>query len=373
MRKKLGLFSLLIAICIVFSGCSLFNDNQNKFRVFSADCVYTQPVSVASASSITELAEGLMDSCVTVCIEKKSTNKTNSFGSGVCVYAGGYIVTNHHVVESYLNDSESYSVKVYLNGSYTGLNSKILWYNEDLDVAILQCNEASIPYVQMKDRNIACSNTDKLRVLEQVIAIGTPVDFSLQNWCSIGEVSKLNCYTTSSGNLYENMIGHTASINHGNSGGALFDLNGYLIGLNTLGNDNANSIFFSIPIYPVIQVIEKVVALNEQEVASTLKMPKIGLTIYDGIMGYYNDKNFGIEDKGLFVEEVNTKGPCVGKVLAGDIITKITNGTKTYDIVNRYSLVYALISSLPGDTITITLTRASLTKTVEVVLVETID
>lgn len=370
MKKKIGIVSLILSLCLVLSGCIFFEFDQNKFRVFSADCEYTQPVSVQAPTSVTELAETLIDSCVTVCIENKSTSKVTSFGSGVCIYAGGYIVTNYHVIKSYVSASSTYNVKVYLNKSHTGLSSKVLWYNEDLDVAIIQCSEASVPYVQMKDRSIACASSEKLRILEQVVAIGTPVDFSLQNWCTTGEVAKLDCYTTSDSNLYENLIGHTSSINHGNSGGALFDMNGYLVGLNTLGNDDANSLFFAIPIYPVIQVIEKVVTLNEQEVASKLKMPKIGLTIYDGIMGYYNDKNFSIDDKGVYIDEVALGGPCQGKLLAGDIVTKIQNGSNTFEIINKHSFVYALISSMPGDEITVTVQRASQTKTFTVTLIE---
>ena len=87
----------------------------------------------------------------------------------------------------------------------TSYDTKVLWYDAKLDVAVCQV-KIDLPYVSMKDRVIYPTTNQNLRVLEQVIAIGTPLDFSLQNWCTTGTISKLDCYSTSDGNLYEMLI-----------------------------------------------------------------------------------------------------------------------------------------------------------------------
>lgn len=373
MKKKYSLVLIVLAVMFCLTGCEFsFFNNNSSFRTFSYESKYSAPITISGATNHTEIAEPLLDSCVTICTESVKTTKNVSFGSGVCIYAGGYIVTNNHVVDSYMSNKLSYNLKTYLNGSYTGLATKVLWRSEELDLAIVQCNEPDVPFVKMVDRAINCQSSEKLRILEQVIAIGTPIDFSLQNWCSVGEISKLNCYTTSDGNLYENLIGHTASINHGNSGGGLFDLAGNLVGLNTLGDDDANSIFFAVPVYPVMQVIEKVVSANEQVKASLVKIPVIGLSIYDGIMGYYSDKTFSINKQGVCVSTIAENGPCENVLLKDDIITKLTVGSKEYNIQNRCYFIYALISCDIGDSVTLTIKRDGEEITKTVTLVESI-
>lgn len=355
MKKKNILLSIIFCFAfVILSGCNFPFMSSGDWPT-STESEYQNPITITATDSLSDMAENLMNSCVTVAVVN-SLNAVQSFGSGVAVYAGGYIATNYHVVSTYIASPLSYSVVAYTNGdmenSYLG---KVLWYDAKLDVAIIQIKK-DLPYVNMKDRAISPAEKQNLRILEQVIAIGTPLDFSLQNWCTTGTVSKLNCYTTSDGNLYEMLIGHTSPINHGNSGGALFDLSGNLIGLNTLGNDDAHSIFFAVPIYPVMLVIDKVVELNEKDTPDVFTTPLLGVSGYDKLHADLADINIDIQT-GFYAESVSETGVCAGKILAGDTIIKLTNNLKTFDIANRNMLSYALISSNKGETITVTVLR----------------
>ena len=364
MRKKLSILAIILSFCAVVAVVAYPYLSRDGFRTYSHDSIYSAPVMV-SGNNPSNVADALLDSCVTICVE--NSGNVVSFGSGVCIYAGGYIVTNHHVVKNFI-DNGVYDLKTYLNGSTNGLETKLLWHNSTIDVAIVQCNEANIPYVNVVDRVFECQENQKLKVLEQVIAIGTPIDVSFQNWCTIGEIAKLDCHSYANGNLYENLIGHTASINHGNSGGGLFDLNGNLIALNTLGDDDAHSMFFAIPIYPLLKVIERVVTLNEGFVAKKLQTPVLGVKAYDGLKGYYNQEEFNIDDEGVYIDEVVEGSASYGNLFVGDILLEIKNGDKTYKITDSNSLVYALISCDVGDTVKITVKRNTENITVNVTL-----
>ena len=367
MRKKLSIIAIIMSFCAVVAVFAYPYLTREGFRAYSIDSVYKTPIYISNATSYSDLASELVDSVATICVENASTGKIVSFGSGVCVYAGGYFVTNHHVVKSFLNSS-IYNLKTYLNGSTVGIETKVLWHNSTLDVAIVQCNEPNIPYVNVVDRIFDCDENQKVKVLEQVIAIGTPVDVSFQNWCTVGEIAKINCHSQANGNLYENLIGHTSAINHGNSGGGLFDLNGNLIAINTLGDDDAHSMFFAIPVYPVLKVIERVVNLNEGYVAKKLQTPTLGIKAYDGLKGYYNDKNFSLGDVGVYIDQVTTSGASYGKLNVGDILLQIQNGDETYKITDSNSLSYALISCDVGDIVKLTVKRNGQNITVDITL-----
>ena len=370
MKKKITIIACVICFMLAVFCCKTFIPTlpflSNGAWPNSTDSKYTTPITISQSASLSDLAENLMDSCVTVAIVNNS-NQVQSFGSGVAVHAGGYIATNYHVISSYVDTPSAYNVITYINGDMdTSYETKVLWYDAKLDIAVCQV-KIDLPYVSMKDRVIYPTTNQNLRVLEQVIAIGTPLDFSLQNWCTTGTISKLECYSTSDGNLYEMLIGHTSPINHGNSGGALFDLSGNLIGLNTLGNDDAHSVFFAVPIYPVMLVIDKVVELNEKTIASKFTTPTLGISGYDKLHAELGEIDIDIES-GFYVSAVLMTGVCYGELQEEDVIIKIENSIRTFDVKNRNMLSYALISSNKGETIKITVLRNNQEITKEVTL-----
>ncbi len=363
MKKKLLFLSFAFLFCLfTLTGCSLSFDLGGGKTITN-----TEPLTIEAGATATEIAEEYLDAVVTVMVEDRSGNSI-SFGSGVAVYAGGYIATNYHVINTAVN-SNIFELQVYLNTETTGYDAEILWYNQSLDLAIIRCDYYNIPFVKMADRWIEGSK--HLRILEQVITIGTPIDFGLQNTASIGYISSAEYrYATSDTNLYEDLIQHSAAISNGNSGGPLFDMNGNLIGLNTLGASDstsngqtvsANDIYFAVPIYPIMEIIEEVAN-------GTFEMPKLGITGFDKYEASYS--NYGtFEEDGFKVSSVETNSSSYNKLSEGDIIKKITcvDG-KVFEIEERNDLIYALLHSEPGDNITIEYKRGNSTSNVTITL-----
>ena len=344
MKKNTFLLSLILLVLFTFYGCG-GNPSQ------------TAP---------SDIAAKVIDSVVTVFVDNEQTDAQVSMGSGVCIRDGGYIVTNYHVIYSALSN-DNLSISIYLNGQKsTGYDAEILWSNSNLDVAILKCEKNDIPYVKAIDRVI--NNQNKLRLLEPVIAIGTPIDFAYQNSCTYGYVSGLDRYTLSarsgllSQNVYEDLIQHTASISNGNSGGGLFDLNGNLIGLNTLGSDSGNEMYFAVPIYPVLLVLDKVIEnynTNQQYV-----LPTIGISVIDStICDIYNYDY--INHNGLYVTLVENND---GNFQVGDVIISISHDVFTYKIDCRNDLIYALMQLSSGQQVTVNLYRNNVVQSVNIVL-----
>lgn len=382
MKKKL--LSLLFIFVIVFAltGCnytpftdisdilgSSNADNNTSTndttieRPVSSESNYQFPVSLPTNPSASDIVENYLACTVTIFVSD-STGTDVCFGSGICIYAGGYIATNYHVISDALTYGD-FSTRIYLNENQTtSYPANILWADATLDVAIIQSSNGHIPFVKMQDRVI--DTTTPLKLLEQVVTIGTPEDFSLQNSCSIGYVSGLNRFAISETNVYETLIQHTAPISSGCSGGPLFDMQGNLIGLNTLGLESGNEIYFSVPIAPIIQVIERVVALNEKSQPQTYKTPYMGIQLTD-LQLYQAIGGTKVTQKGVYVTKV-VGGGAVNSLKAGDIIVKFNFGEIERVIDCRNHLIYATLCCNKDDIIILTIIRNSVQTQVELVL-----
>lgn len=154
-------------------------------------------------------------------------------GSGVIISADGTIVTNYHVIEGAnsltvtFNDGTKYSGSVYVQD-----------YNESLDLAILKINKAGL-------RPVVIGNSDSLRQGEEIVVIGSPYGFF--NSVTEGIISAIRT----------NDIQVSAAMNHGNSGGGLFNSKGQLVGIPYEGVDNANNLGFAIPINKLSKLTAK--------------------------------------------------------------------------------------------------------------------
>ena len=370
MKKKI-LSVVVVALMSMFlmTGCS-FNflnlfDNTNNYGTSS---IYTQPSVIETEASLEQrlkqIGQDYVDAVVTVFVVDINNNEV-SFGSGVGVYEGGFIATNYHVIETVVEDSQ-YSLKVYYNEGEIAYDAEILWYQMNFDLAIIKSENPNLPFVEMQDRFIAANEEDMLYALETVVAIGTPLDFSLQNTVTVGNVASANGRVSYSNyNVYEDLIQHTSPINHGNSGGALFDSYGKLIGLNTLGNDDANSIFFAVSIYPIILVLDKVVYAYEN--SQTYKTPKIGISAYDMYQAMYDDE-INFNEDGMLVLSVPIDGPSFGKLFVNDIIKAISVDGVNYTVDLRNDLLYALLKADSGDVVSVTYERNNTNHTVNITL-----
>ena len=158
--------------------------------------------------------------------------KTNNFlpvesyaegvGSGVIISEDGYILTNSHVVSD--GKAENISVILANQESYEG---SLVWHEPSMDLAIVKIEAKGLKPIELGD-------SDELVVGEKAIAIGNPLGMDLQSTLTSGYISGLDrSITISNGLAMDNLIQTDASINSGNSGGALINSKGQLIGINT--------------------------------------------------------------------------------------------------------------------------------------------
>ena len=165
--------------------------------------------------------------------------RTKALGSGVIIDASkGYIVTNNHVV----NDMDKITVKLMDKRTFEAI---IVGSDPKSDLAVLQIEADNLIAVEIGD-------SDKLRVGEWVIAIGSPFSDNLSHTVTAGIISAMGRSDIISRQNYEDFIQIDAAINPGNSGGALVNLNGELIGINTAiatgGYERSNrGVGFAIP------------------------------------------------------------------------------------------------------------------------------
>lgn len=153
-------------------------------------------------------------------------------GSGVVIAPDGYILTNDHVVQ------KAKSLSVSLTDG-TSLAATLIGSDPATDLAVIRANTAYLPSGTL-------GSSERLRVGQLVIAMGNP--FGFQSTVSTGVVSALGrALRSTQGRLIENIIQHTAPLNPGNSGGALVDSTGEVVGINTAIIAMAQGIGFSIP------------------------------------------------------------------------------------------------------------------------------
>ncbi len=187
-------------------------------------------------------------------------------GSGFILTADGYILTNYHVVE----DSNSITVSLYDGTEY---DATLVGCDESNDIAVLKIDAEGLTPVVLGD-------SDNLNVGDQVVAIGNPLGeltFSL----TTGVVSALNREVTLSSNVTMNLIQTDCAINSGNSGGALLNLNGEVIGITNAKYSSSSSsseasidnIGFAIPLNHVKNIVKSII-----ETGSITK-PYIGVTV----------------------------------------------------------------------------------------------
>jgi Do/DeqQ family serine protease len=175
----------------------------------------------------------------------EEASRASSLGSGVIVSPGGYILTNHHVVEA------ADEIEVALADGKK-LLAKVVGNDPETDLAVLRVDAGNLPAITF-------GSSDALRVGDVVLAIGNP--FGVGQTVTSGIVSALG--RTGLGiNTFENFIQTDAAINPGNSGGALIDAGGNLIGINTAifsRSGGSMGIGFAIPVSTAKMVLEQIV------------------------------------------------------------------------------------------------------------------
>ncbi|WP_020558957.1 trypsin-like peptidase domain-containing protein [Thiofilum flexile] len=238
--------------------------------------------------------------------DKSSTKPIDGTGSGVIVHSRlGHILTNYHVIQ----DAES--IQVTLNDGRR-FEASIVGTDERADLAILKIKSSDLVSIPFGD-------STRMRVGDFVVAIGNP--YGIGQSVSSGIVSAL--HRNPGIGEYENFIQTDASINLGNSGGALVNLNGELVGINTaiLGGQSGGNIGigFAIPINTAMGVIDQIIrygTVERGEIGIEVSNPSAALTEQAGI-------DNGV---GALITQVFPNSPAEQAGLeAGDIIVRIDN------------------------------------------------
>ena len=270
-------------------------------------------------------------------------------GSGVIISADGYIVTNNHVV----GDADEIEVKLNDNREFKG---RIIGCDATTDLALIKIEAKDLPAIPV-------GNSDDLKLGQWVLAVGNP--FNLTSTVTAGIVSAKA--RTLGANGIESFIQTDAAINSGNSGGALVNERGELVGINAMLYSQTGSYSgygFAIP----TTIMKKVAA--DLKVCGTGQRAVLGVTGTD-VTNYIdsekakgNDVDLG-EVEGVYVNEVSDASAAQEAGLKkGDVITKF-DGKK---VTKMSELQEAITQHSPGDKVAVNYTRDKKTRTATVTL-----
>ena len=271
-------------------------------------------------------------------------------GSGFILSADGYVLTNYHVVEN----SDSITVSLYNGEEY---DATLVGCDQSNDIAVLKIDAEGLTPAVLGD-------SDNLNVGDQVVAIGNPLGeltFSL----TTGAVSALNREVTLSSNVTMDLIQTDCAINSGNSGGALFNLYGEVIGITNAKYSSSSSgseasidnIGFAIPMNHVKNIVKSII-----ETGSITK-PYIGVTV---TAVSSEAQAYGLPT-GAAVRSVEEGSPAAkGGLEANDIITEV-NGTA---ITSSNDLVSYVGEQAPGDELKLKVYRQGKTLDITVTIGE---
>ena len=274
------------------------------------------------------------------------------YGSGVILTKDGYIVTNNHVIE------KADEIQVTLNDNRV-FTATLVGADSNTDLALIKIEGDEFPVVPMGD-------SDELKLGEWVLAVGNP--FNLTSSVTAGVVSaksrKIGIYE--GGESIESFIQTDAAINMGNSGGALVNVRGELVGINAALESPTGTYAgygFAIP----TTIVKKVVAdLKEY---GTVQRAMLGISGGDVLQMRQDERNkdldFGDAIDGVYVSGVlDGGGALAAGIKEGDIITAI-NGKK---IKTMNELQETIVQYRPGDKVNVTVLRDKKEKKFEVEL-----
>ena len=278
---------------------------------------------------------GIVTSAVTTNFWGQQTQSAAA-GSGFIFTDDGYIITNYHVIEG----ANTVTVSTYDGTQY---DAKIIGYDESNDVAVLKVEAEGLTPVVI-------GSSSKLNVGDSVVAIGNPLGeltFSL----TAGAVSALNRDVTMSSGSTQELIQTDCAINSGNSGGALFNMYGEVVGITNAkysgssgSGASIDNIGFAIPMDDVYNIITSIIEKGY------IEKPYIGVSV---ISVSDETQKYGLP-QGAAVQSLTDDGPAKAAGLqVNDIITRV-NDT---EITSSNDLVKTIGACKPGDRITLTVYR----------------
>lgn len=280
-------------------------------------------------------------------LPQQSPRRVQGVGSGVIVSPEGYILTNHHVVEGALE------IKVELTDKRT-FTAKLVGSDPPSDLAVLKVEATGLPTVELGD-------SDKVRVGDAVLALGNPL--GVGQTVTSGIVSAKGRSTGLSDGSFEDFLQTDAAINRGNSGGALVNINGELIGINSQilsPSGGSIGIGFAIPSNMAKAVMNQLLADGR------VRRGMLGVTIQSVDADLAASLNLAAA-KGAIVTSVASGGPAERAGLKrGDVITAINK----QPISDNNGLRNLVASMAPGSSVEVTALRNGRDQSFKVALAE---
>ena len=254
------------------------------------------------------------------------TSTATATGSGIIISDDGYILTNNHVVssseaEAYYQVSEATKITVTLFDDDTQYDAKIVGTDEETDLAVIKIDKTGLTKAEFAD-------SDSIKVGEFAMAVGSPL--GLQSSITCGVVSAVNREVTDTDGKTYTLIQTDAAINAGNSGGALVNSEGKVIGVNTLKltGEDVEGMGFAIPINSTTDISSQLIQYSK------VRRPYIGITGMD-LDAETAKRNNLVE--GIYVKDVETFSSAEkGGIKIGDVIIQADGkDVKTMDELNE--------------------------------------
>lgn len=327
-----------------------YNSIQERQKVkrinFSADSITRSNATINFDPAARAVTPAVVHIKTTFGLGKFSLNALENYlnphavssGSGVIVSDDGYIVTNHHVIEN------ANSIEVTLNNNQRFF-AKVIGIDPTTDLALLKIKARNLPFVKY-------GNSDDVIIGEWVLAIGNP--FELNSTVTAGIVSakarNIRILESQNNLQVESFIQTDAAVNPGNSGGALVNLNGELVGINTAiaTTTGAYSGYsFAIPVNLVKKIMDDLLEFGQ------VQRGLLGVQIEDLTAEKADLLDISLV-QGVIVGLVNRSSSAeAAGIQTGDVIVKIDN----HEVANTSELQERVARNRPGQTIQVTYFR----------------
>ena len=367
----LGLCFYVPAVRNIFVSSDSDDSKKEVSKIFTSEGSVSKGVSIEDYSSTAiSVANKVLPSVVGIEVDfsvsanyptfsaatQSSTSKAT--GSGVIISKDGYILTNNHIIDTssstssqYYTVSDANKVLVYLYEEDNPVEAEIIGSDSVTDLAILKIDRDDLTPAEIGD-------SDSVQVGEFAMAIGNPLD--MRNTVTSGIISGVNREIEDDNGTMYTLIQTDAAINAGNSGGALVNADGKLIGINTLkmSGTGIEGMGFAIPINSTLDISEQLISTGK------VKRPYIGISgtdVSETLSEYYNIP------VGVYVRSIQSDGPAKSSDLKpGDVIVKF-NGEKieTMSQLNKKKNDCKI-----GDEVTLTVSRGDEEVDVKVTLTE---
>ena len=315
-----GIIGTILIILILFKTNTFSKLLKTNNKPTTITYTNTNQISLSSISDTgVAVAQKVLPSVVgiDVTFEKQQTSMSGGSGSGIIISSDGYILTNSHVITgdntNGINLGKPIEIKVYLYNDKTPYPAQIIGNDPQTDLSVLKINKTDLVAAELGD-------SDAVQIGEYCMAVGNPL--GMRSSITTGSISALNRQLVGENGVLYTLIQTDAAINSGNSGGALVNSNGQVIGVNTIkvSGEDIEGLSFAIPINHTKRIFSDLIKYNK------VIRPYIGIagtTISDTILKQFPNSKLV---KGIYIRNIGQNSPAEKAGLKiGDIITSFDN------------------------------------------------